>query len=191
MNMLDGLQSLVDAHLAEVAAGGLEPDGIALALGNQTANTPAALGWGTDLSCGLLPDGTIDCDEYMSEVDPHSPVGTAQAIQRFLSTPTGLLINDEELQQAVGEDATYGYNIIQLLNQPVDAKTLQAHTDLAANAVLDHFDQVSTCTITQQATQIESGTQLQIYVYGELTTGESYSLVMPLNSTTLDTVTNG
>jgi len=194
MNMLDGIDALVADYVAKVKAGGTEPDGIALALGSQVANTATALGFGSDLSCGFTGNGAeIDCDVYMSEVDPNSTVGTEQAIARFLSTPQGGLINDEtgEFTIAVGEDAGYGYNLIQILNQPLDPTTLRAYCDLAADAILRYFDQVQSCTVTTQTTQIESGTAISIFVYGQLQSGQSYKLVMPLNSDTLDTVTNG
>jgi phage baseplate assembly protein W len=155
------------------------------------ADTPTAIGYGTDLSCGFTGDGgIIDCDEAFTEVDPNSTVAVEQYIARFLSTPQGKIINDEEALVAVGEDPNWGYNLIQVLSQGLDPTTIQAHSELAANALMDSDDRIATCEITQIATKVDGLDALAIYVYGELRTGQSYELVMPLTSDNLETVTD-
>lgn len=185
MTLLDIIDQYTAEFVAEVQAGGFEPDGIALAFGTQVSNDPASLGYGTDLSCGFTGNGgDIDCDAQMSEVDPNSTVAVEQHAARFFSTPTGGLINDPELLMAVGEDPDWGYNLIQLLSQGLDPKTLQAHCELGADAFIRHDDRVATCTITTRSgVDPNTGTDvLFLYLFGEIVTGQSYELILPLTN---------
>jgi hypothetical protein len=183
-NMLDGVDAAVAELVSDIQAGGLEPDGIALAFGTQVSNDPTALGWGTDLSCGFIGDGSgvIDCDDHMSEVDPNSTAAVAQHAERFFSTPQGGILNDTELLVAVGEDPDWGYNLIQLLSQGLDATTIQAHCELGADAFKRHDDRVATCKITPVTgtDPVTNTTVMRLFLSGELVTGQSYSLVLPL-----------
>ena len=170
MTILDDIDLLTPALLAEYEAGGYEPDGIALTKGTQVENIPEALGYGRDLSCAY------DCDEYMSEVDPMSVQAVGESLIRRLSTPHGRVINDPELLIAVGEDPDYGYNLANMLHIGMSKVEIMAKQDLAAAECLkDDRVQNATVTITQVA-----GNQFSVHLYAVLKTGEVYSQILPL-----------
>jgi len=190
VQLLADIDTMTAAFVASIVDGATEPDGVALSLGGgPVANDPKALGYGTDLSCAFTGDGTgdIDIDDNASEIDPNSPLAVEQAAIRFFSTPNGQLLGDgsPEAQAdlvAVGEDPTYGYNLLQLLSIGMDAREYQAHTDLAAAAFMQSDDRVKTCTITLQ--EFEGG-KAKIFFRGELYSGIAYKGVMPLTSDTI------
>ncbi len=86
-----------------------------------------------------------------------------------------------KLLTAVGEDPDYGFNLIRLLSVGLDPTKIRAYIDLAQDECLKD-DRVDSVTITIEPL---AGSTFNIFVYGRLKTGLSYSLVMPLTSDTL------
>ena len=172
MTTLEDIDRIGAEVVAEYAAGGLEPDGVGLAMGVTVANTPGALGWGRDWSC------TDDVDENFSEVDPMSPEAVGQAIERMLSTPQGKLIANEELLLAVGEDPDHGYNLHQLLHVGITPLQLMAHQDLAAAAIKTD-DRVATARVTISR---RGGNAFEVLIDVELTSGVAFSRIMNIQS---------
>jgi hypothetical protein len=157
-----------DDLVAEYAAGGLEPDGVGLAMGDRAV----ALGYGTDLSC------TEDADEFMTEVDPLSPQAVGESLARRLMTSHGRILDDPEMLTAVGEDPDYGYDISRLLSVPIDSIEAQAHQDLASAECLKD-DRIDACTVVMQL----NGASLSAVISARIKdTGETFDHVLHLTS---------
>lgn len=176
MTMLDSITTLSASLVAEYRAGGYEPDGIGLALGGMPADDPTVLGYGTDFAWDAT---TLDVDENFSEVDCQSPAAVEQSIARLLMTPTGTIINNERLLQAVGEDPNYGKDLSNLLSVGMTDLELRAHQDLA-NARIREDDRILTCDLS--LTQTLDASTFDLTISGVLKSGERYSHVMPLDS---------
>ena len=165
----DTLQAAEDEVVSEYVAGGLEPDGVGLAMGYRPPGTD--LGYGVDLSC------MDDCTSNFAEVDPNSPEAVGEALYRRLTTTHGQILNDSELLVAVGEDPDYGYNIVQLLSVDSSDISQQAHSDLAAAECMKD-DRLLLCTVDVVK---RSAQEFDITVSGTLKTGQDYKLVKTLN----------
>jgi phage baseplate assembly protein W len=174
MTLMEDIDRIGAEVVAEYQAGGYEPDGVGLALGTTVENTPAALGWGRDLSC------VDDCDEHFTEVDPMSPQAVGESIERLLSTTHGKLIADEELLLAVGEDPDYGYNLHQLLHVGVTPLQIRAHADLAAAAIKDNDDRVASATVS--ITQRGNGNTFDVVIDATLINGVAFSRIMTIHA---------
>lgn len=101
------------------------------------------LGYGRDLSC--VSDLTVD----MSETDPNSPLGIAEACARRLQTPRGGLIDDPD----------YGFDVRGLENRGVPEATLR---DLAGQirSELKKEDRITDASVTV----VRSGSSLAIQI---------------------------
>jgi hypothetical protein len=174
MSLLDDLLTQFTADtVAEYTAGGLEPDGVALAFGTRTADDVDSLGWGTDLRCDS--DITANADE----VDSNSTESVVQDLWHRLTTPHGQILNDPELLVAVGEDPDYGYGLDLALSVGVTPLELQVHQDLGA-AECRKDDRVRTCDLTIESTGAIN--EFFVTLSGELKTGEVYKLVKTLRN---------
>ena len=160
--LLDAMDAYAAEYVAEVQAGGFEPDGVPLAFGNRPVDD-SNLGWGSDLVC------RTDCDPNMTEVDGNSPEAVADYLVRMLSTPTGGLITDPELLIAVGEDPEWGFNLLDMLHVGMTEVEIAAAQDLAAAACRTD-DRVSSATLTFD--QVGDSEEFDVHLYAELTTGD-------------------
>jgi hypothetical protein len=164
--MTDELSVAFDGLVAEYVAGGLEPDGVGLAMGDRVT----ALGYGSDLSC------TEDADEFMTEIDPLSVQAIGEALARRLMTSHGRIIDDPEMLTAVGEDPDYGYDISRLLSVPIDSLEARAHQDLASAECLKD-DRIDACAVAMQL----NGASLSVVISARVRdTGETFDHVLAL-----------
>jgi hypothetical protein len=173
MTYADDVATLTAETVAEYAAGGYERDGIGLAFGEQPANDPAALGYGSDLAWDQT---TGDIDDNASEVDGSTPAAVEQMISRFLQTPRSGLISDPVLLQAVGEDPNWGGDLTGLLSIGVGTVEFMAKRDLAVAGILED-DRVATCRI--DLVQVGVSSEFNVAVTGTLRSGQTYKLILP------------
>ena len=183
MTWLDDMKTRTAEVVAEIAAGGYEPDGVGLAFGSQVADTPEALGYGTDLSC------VTDCDEAFSEVAADSTAAVGEALQRRLMTDHGALIADPELLTAVGEDSDYGFNLLTLLSVDTDPLYFARARDFAA-AECEKDDRVipGSAVVELTTRQGDAGIELDVRLYAELVDGGTYEGVFTLTKDNLPRV---
>jgi hypothetical protein len=97
----------------------------------REVETPAAVGYGVDLSC------VADLHDDLREVDPNSPEGIGEAVLRRWTCPRG--------QNA--DDPDYGRDVRAILNRGLTQAELLGEAGLL-RAEAEKEDTVDTCDVT-------------------------------------------
>lgn len=164
--MTDAMDAYAAEFVAQVQAGGTEPDGVALAFGQQPLDDNG-IGWGSDLIC------RTDCTPGMDEVDGNSPEAVADHLVRMLSTPTGGLITDPELLIAVGEDPNWGFDLLGMLSIGMTDIQIAAAQDLAADACKQD-DRVLSAVVDFVQVGGTGSDEFNVTLTGTLKTGQPF-----------------